>query len=53
MKSQAEITIRNWTREDFLTVKNILLTTWKKTYTFIPELDILTHLDKHYSENRL
>ncbi|MCK7522847.1 MAG: GNAT family N-acetyltransferase [Ignavibacteriales bacterium] len=53
MKSQAEITIRNWTREDFSIVKNILLETWKNTYTFIPEEDILTHFEKHYSEDRL
>jgi len=53
MKSQAEITIRNWTREDFSIVKNILLTTWKNTYIFIPEEDILTHFEKHYSEDRL
>jgi len=53
MKSQAEITIRNWTREDFSIVKNILLVTWKNTYTFIPEADILSHFEKHYSEDRL
>ena len=53
MKSQAEITIRNWTREDFSIVKNILLETWKNTYTFIREEDILTHFEKHYSEDRL
>ncbi|MDP2366159.1 MAG: hypothetical protein Q8M94_20600, partial [Ignavibacteria bacterium] len=53
MKSQAEITIRNWSREDFSIVKNILLTTWKNTYTFIPEEDILSHFEKHYSEDRL
>jgi len=53
MKSQAEIAIRNWTREDFSIVKNILLTTWKNTYTFIPEEDILLHFEKHYSEDRL
>ncbi len=53
MKSQAEITIRNWTKEDFSIVKNILLETWKNTYTFIPEEDILTHFEKHYSEDRL
>ena len=53
MKSQAEITIRNWTREDFSIVKNILLITWKNTYTFIPEEDILFHFEKHYSEDRL
>jgi len=53
MKSQAEINIRYWTKEDFPIVKNILLTTWKNTYTFIPEVDILTHFEKHYSEDRL
>ena len=53
MKSQDEIAIRNWTREDFSIVKNILLETWKNTYTFIPEEDILTHFEKHYSEDRL
>ncbi len=53
MKSQAEITIRNWTRDDFSIVKNILLETWKNTYTFIPEKDILSHFEKHYSEDRL
>ena len=53
MKSQLEITIRNWTKEDFSIVKNILLVTWKNTYTFIPEEDILTHFEKHYSEDRL
>jgi diamine N-acetyltransferase len=53
MKSLTEITIRNWTREDFSIVKNILLTTWKNTYTFIPEEDILSHFEKHYSEDRL
>ena len=53
MKSQAEVTLRNWTKEDFPIVKNILLTTWQNTYTFIPEADILTHFEKHYSEDRL
>jgi len=53
MKSQTEITIRNCTREDFPIVKKILLETWKNTYTFIPEEDILTHFEKFYSEDRL
>lgn len=53
MKSQAEITIRNWTKEDFSIVKNILLTTWQNTYTFIPEEDILSHFEKYYSDDRL
>lgn len=53
MKSQSEINIRNWTKEDFPIVKNILLTTWNNTYTFIPDKDILTHFEKFYSEDRL
>lgn len=53
MKSQDEITIRNWTKEDFSIVKNILLSTWKITYTFIPEEDLLSHFENHYSEDRL
>jgi len=53
MKSQVEIKIRNWTKEDFPIVKNILLTTWNNTYTFIPEEDILIHFEKFYSEDRL
>jgi ribosomal protein S18 acetylase RimI-like enzyme len=53
MKSQTEIIIRNWTKEDFPIVKDILLTTWKDTYTFIPVEDILTHFEKHYSEDLL
>lgn len=53
MKLQGEIKIRNWTRVDFPIVKNILLTTWKNAYTFIPEEDILSHFEKHYSEDRL
>jgi len=53
MKSQAEITIRNWTKEDFPIVKHILLTTWKNTYRFIPEEDILIHFEKYYSKDRL
>lgn len=53
MKSPAEITIRNWTKEDFSIVKNILLTTWQNTYTFIPEEDILSHFEKYYSDDRL
>ena len=53
MKSQVEIKIRNWSKEDFLTVKNILLTTWKEAYSFIPEKDILNHFDEFYSEPKL
>ncbi len=53
MKSQAKITIRNWAKEDFPIVKNILLTTWKDTYSFIPEKDILSHFEKFYSQDEL
>jgi ribosomal protein S18 acetylase RimI-like enzyme len=53
MKSQAEINIRNWIEVDFPIVKNILLTTWKNTYTFIPEEDILTHFENFYSDDKL
>ncbi|MBK7629724.1 MAG: GNAT family N-acetyltransferase [Ignavibacteriales bacterium] len=53
MKSQAEISFRNWTKEDFNIVKNILLTTWKDAYSFIPEADILFHFDNFYNHDRL
>ncbi|MFZ1282289.1 MAG: GNAT family N-acetyltransferase [Ignavibacteriaceae bacterium] len=53
MNTKANINLRNWTKEDFPIVKNILLITWKNTYTFIPEKDILSHFEKHYSEDRL
>lgn len=53
MKSQTEISIRNWAKEDFPIVKNILLTTWKDAYSFIPEKDIFSHFDKFYSKDRL
>jgi ribosomal protein S18 acetylase RimI-like enzyme len=53
MKSQVEITLRNWTKKDFPIVKDILLTTWKDTYSFIPEKDFLLHFEKFYSEDRL
>ncbi len=53
MKQQFEITFRNWTKEDFQNVRNILLVTWKDTYHFIPEKDIITHLENYYSEAKL
>ena len=53
MKTSTEITLRNWTKEDFQTVRNILLVTWKDAYNFIPEKDIITHLENYYSETRL
>lgn len=53
MKPSTKITLRFWTKEDFGAVRNILLITWKDTYNFIPEKDILTHLEKYYSEDKL
>ena len=53
MKNSAEIILRSWTKEDFQTVRNILLVTWKDAYHFIPEKDIITHLDNFYSETKL
>ena len=53
MKSQAKITLRDWTKEDFPIVKNILLITWKDAYSFIPEKDILSHFEKFYSQEEL
>jgi ribosomal protein S18 acetylase RimI-like enzyme len=53
MKSHTEIIIRYWIKEDFQTVRNILLVTWKDTYNFIPEQDILTHLENYYNEAKL
>lgn len=53
MKLKSRITIRNWTEKDFSCVKDILLTTWKSTYTFLPESDILIHLNKFYSDEKL
>ena len=53
MKTSTEIIIRNWTKEDFQAVRNILLVTWKDAYHFIPEKDIITHLENYYSEAKL
>jgi|WetSurMetagenome_2_1015567.scaffolds.fasta_scaffold205583_2 diamine N-acetyltransferase len=53
MKSKVEVTLRNWTKKDFPIIKNILLTTWKETYSFIPEKDILTHFGKFYCDDKL
>lgn len=53
MKSQVEIKLRNWTKEDFKTVTEILLTTWKDTYSFIPHEDILSHFEKFYGNQNL
>lgn len=53
MKYQVKITLRNWTKEDLPNVKNILLTTWKDAYSFIPEKDILSHFEKFYNQEEL
>jgi len=53
MKSIPKISLRNWTKEDFQTVRNILLVTWKDAYNFIPEKDIITHLENYYGEAKL
>ncbi|MFZ2324269.1 MAG: GNAT family N-acetyltransferase [Ignavibacteriaceae bacterium] len=53
MKSQTEVTLRDWNIADFTIVKNILLTTWKDAYSFIPLNDILSHFEKFYSEDHL
>lgn len=53
MKSLIEVTLRKWNKEDFETVKKILLTTWKNTYSFIPVDDILFHFEKYYSNDKL
>lgn len=53
MKFQAELNIRNWTKEDFNSVKNILLVTWKDTYSFIPQVDLLSHFEKFYADEKL
>ncbi len=53
MKLQTEINIRKWTKADFIIVKNILLTTWKEAYSFIPLQDIEKYFLDFYSDNRL
>lgn len=53
MKTSDEIIVRNWIKEDFQTVRNILLVTWKDAYHFIPQKDIITHLENYYSETKL
>ena len=53
MKTSSKIALRNWTKEDFQTVRNILLVTWKDAYHFILEKDIITHLENYYSEANL
>lgn len=47
------IRLREWTKEDFDIVRNILLVTWKDTYGFIPIEDLELHLEKYYSKEKL
>jgi ribosomal protein S18 acetylase RimI-like enzyme len=49
----SKIILRNWTREDFNIVRDILIKTWKAAYTFIPEEDLIFHLEKFYSFKEL
>ena len=53
MKLQTDIKLRNWQKEDFPVVKDILITTWKDAYSFIPLDDIETYFNEFYSEQRL
>src|SRR4030066_2271958 len=53
MHTSTEIILRSWTKEDFQTVRNILLVTWKDAYHFIHEKYIITHLENYYSETKL
>ncbi|NWF90576.1 MAG: GNAT family N-acetyltransferase [Ignavibacteriaceae bacterium] len=53
MNHQLEINLRNWVKADFPSVRNILEITWKDTYNFIPENDLLLHLENYYSESKL
>ncbi len=53
MKLQTDIKLRNWQKEDFPVVKDILLTTWKDAYSFIPLDDIETYFNEFYSDQRL
>lgn len=52
-KSNAKIQIRQWTIDDFSVVKNILLFTWKDTYSFIPETDLIQHFNNFYNNDKL
>lgn len=48
-----QIIIRTWLKSDFKAVRKILSETWLDTYRFIPDDDILSHLEKYYSEEKL
>ena len=44
------IVIREWTTDDFVDVRRIMWATWLATYaSFIPEADLKSYLDSHYS----
>lgn len=45
--------IRFWTKNDFNKVRKILIETWIHTYDFIPQNDLLIHLENYYSIERL
>jgi ribosomal protein S18 acetylase RimI-like enzyme len=53
MKLQTDIKLRNWQKGDFPVVKDILITTWKDAYSFIPLDDIETYFKEFYSDQRL
>ena len=53
MKLQTDIKLRSWQKEDFPVVKDILITTWKDAYSFIPLDDIETYFNEFYSDQRL
>lgn len=53
MDSENRIIIREWTENDFSTVRKILLLTWKDAYHFIPDKDLVKHLDTFYSQTAL
>lgn len=53
MNLNTEIVIRDWRKNDFPGVRNILLSTWKSTYTFIPENDVISHFEYFYNEKKL
>ncbi len=45
--------IRSWIKNDFNEVRKILKETWLQTYDFIPENDLLIHLENYYSLEKL
>ena len=46
--------IREWTLEDLPSIQHVLLTTWLDAYvSFIPEDDLRTYFDQHYSLHAL